>query len=143
MRGLRPRMFRLQVVALGVIVLAVAGGTFVALGSTESAWVTVDANKKFDERVSLDEELDVYIVEKGNRLIALSNRGPYDDEPAFYCASSQLFETERSGSKFDLFGRFFYGPAPRGMSRYELRVRDGDIQVKTSALIPGPPRGSG
>ena len=90
-RGLRPRIFRYQVLMLGVIALSIVVVGVAALGSTDSAWVVVNADKKFDENVSLDEELGVFVVTRGARTLALSSRGPYDDEPVEYCPSSQLF----------------------------------------------------
>jgi hypothetical protein len=58
--------------------------------------VRVDADKKLDESVSLDEDLGVFIVERRSRLMAFSDGGPHHDEPIFYCPSSRLFETTRS-----------------------------------------------
>jgi hypothetical protein len=127
MSGLSPRIFRLQVVAIGVIVLAIVGITFAALASTDSVWVVVNADKKLDEHVSLDEELGVFLVKRGSRTIAISDRGPWLEERISYCETSELFEGSRSGSKFDKYGRYFYGPAPRGLTRYETRVLDGEI----------------
>lgn len=140
MSGLRPRIFRFQVVMLGVIVLSIAAVGVGGLGATESAWVVVDADEELSDRVSLDEELGVYIVEKGSRVIALSNRGPWNHEPVAYCATSELFEAARSGSKFDVFGRYFYGPAPRGMSHYPLRESNGELLIEVDELVPGPSR---
>lgn len=134
---MRLRMFRFQVVALGIVILAIPGILFAGLGSTESAWKTVDAYKEIDARVSLDEELGVYLVERGSRIIAFSNRGPWNNERVVYCASSQLFEAFRTASKFDIYGHYLYGPAPRGLSRYPTRVRDGEIQINTAELKPG------
>jgi hypothetical protein len=142
MSGLSSRIFRFQIVALGVVALTIGGITLAALGSTESAWVVVNADKEFDEHVSLDEELGVYVVTRGSRTLALYNRGPYEDELVEYCPSSQLFETMRSGAKFDVYGRFFFGPVARGMSRYQTRVHDGELEVYTAELIPGPSRKS-
>lgn len=137
---MRVGLFRLQVILFGFLALAISAVIFAALGSTESAWKAVNADKELSDRVSLDEELGVYLVERGSRVIALSSRGPWNDEPVTYCQSSQLFETSRSGSKFDVFGRYFYGPAPRGMSRYTLRERGDELQIYTGELIPGPSR---
>jgi hypothetical protein len=48
----------------------------------------------------------------------------------------------RSGAKFDVYGRFFFGPVARGMSRYRTRVRAGELEVYSGELIPGPSRKS-
>ncbi|HEY7875357.1 MAG TPA: hypothetical protein VIG64_09570 [Actinomycetota bacterium] len=137
MSALRPRVFRFQIVILVVMALAIGGIALAGLGSTESAWVTVDADKEIDERIVLDEDAGVYLVTRGDRTIALSNRGPWNNERVVYCETSQLFEAPRSGSKFDVYGHYLYGPAPRGLTRFPLRVRDGEGQVKVSDPIPG------
>jgi hypothetical protein len=134
---MRARLFRYQVIALGVLVLAIPGVMFAGLASTESAWELVDADNEIDERVSLDEDLGVYLVERGTRVIAISNRGPWNNERVVYCPSSQLFEATRSGSKFDIYGHYLYGPAPRGLSRYPTQMRHGDILINTADLQPG------
>ena len=53
-----------------------------------------------------------------------------------------MFETMRSGAKLDVYGRFFFGPVARGMSRYRTRVREGDLEIYIAELLPGPSRKS-
>jgi nitrite reductase/ring-hydroxylating ferredoxin subunit len=142
MSALRPRVFRFQVVAIVVMGLALGTILLAGLGSTESVWVTISADKQMDDRVTFDEDDGVYLVRRGDRIIAFSNRGPWNKELVEYCPSSQLFETARSGSKFDIWGHYFYGPAPRGLTRYPVRVRSGEIQVNKTEPIPGPGRGA-
>jgi hypothetical protein len=141
MSALRPRIFRYQVVMLGLIVLSIIAVAVVALGATDSAWAVVHADKKIDDRVSIDEDLGVYLVDIGPRTIAFSNHGPWNEELVVYCASSQLFETPRSGSKFDIYGRYFYGPAPRGLTRYMVRMRGDEVLINIAEPVPGQPRG--
>jgi cytochrome b6-f complex iron-sulfur subunit len=134
-------MFRLQIVILVVLALGIGAALFGGLAAKETMWVTVHADKKLDDRVALDEALWVYLVERGDSTIALAYHGPWHNEPVVYCPRSQMFETPRSGSKFDLYGHYVGGPAPRGMSRYLVRMRDGDVQIQPKELIAGPPRG--
>ena len=134
-------MFRLQIVLLSGLGLAVGVAAFAAMASTESAWVTVDDDKRFDDRVSFDEDMGVYLVHRGPRVIAFSNHGPWNNELVVYCPSSQLFETYWSGSKFDIYGHYLSGPAPRGMNRLPVRVRGGKAEVIPKQLIAGPSRG--
>jgi hypothetical protein len=137
----RVGLLRLQVVLLACLTLGIAALVFAGLGSTTpSAWKVVNADEELSDQVSFDEDLGVYLVERGSRVIALSNRGPWNNELVTYCKSSELFETSRSGSKFDKFGRYLYGPAPRGLSRYTLRESDDELQLYTGELIPGPSR---
>ena len=133
-------MWRFQVVLLVVVGVAVGTATFASVASKQSAWVTVHAERKLDDGVSYDENLGVFLVTRGSRVIAFSDRGPWNNEPVFYCQSSQLFETRRSGSKFDVYGHYFAGPAPRGLSRYRVRMRDDDAQIIPGEVIPGPSR---
>ena len=140
MSALRPRTFRLQIVILAVLGVAICIAAVAAMASTESEWATVHADKRIDSRVSLDEKLGVYLVQRGSRTIALANHGPWNNEIVVYCASSQFFEAPRSGAKFDLYGHYFAGPAPRGMSRFPTRVVGDDIQIRPHELIPGPTR---
>ena len=140
MSALRPRTFRLQIVILVALGLATGTAMVVAAASPESTWETVHADKHLDGRVSLDEDLGVFLVEGGDRVIALANHGPWNDELVQYCPSSQLFETGWSGSKFDLYGRYLMGPASRGMSHYRVRRRGDEYQVIPHALIAGPGR---
>lgn len=130
----------MQIVILLGLALAIGAAALAALASTESAWVTVDADKRLDDRVAIDEDLGVYLVERGARTIAFSNHGPWNNEIVVYCRSSQLFETYRSGAKFDLYGHYLSGPAPRGLSRFVSRVRGGDVQILPHELVTGPAR---
>jgi hypothetical protein len=138
--ALRPRLFRLQIVILVVLALGIAAAVFGSLSAKESSWVTVHADKRLDERVALDEDLWVYLVQRGDRTIALAYHGPWNHEPVLYCPSSQLFEAPRSGAKFDLYGHYFGGPAPRGMSRYAMRMVGDEVQIQPNELIAGPTR---
>ena len=59
-----------------------------------------------------------------------------------WCVQSQWFECPCHGSKYNRAGEYRDGPAPRGMDRFAVRVQRGLIQVDTSEIILGPPRGT-
>jgi cytochrome b6-f complex iron-sulfur subunit len=58
-----------------------------------------------------------------------------------FCAQSQWFECPCHGSKYNNAGEYRDGPAPRGMDRFAVTVQNGTVQVDTSLVVEGPPRG--
>jgi cytochrome b6-f complex iron-sulfur subunit len=58
-----------------------------------------------------------------------------------FCLQSQWFECPCHGSKYNSAGEYRDGPAPRGMDRFAVTVRNGTVQVDTSLVVEGPPRG--
>jgi cytochrome b6-f complex iron-sulfur subunit len=59
-----------------------------------------------------------------------------------FCQASQWFECPCHGSKYNLAGEYELGPAPTGLRRFPLTVKGAVVQVDTSKLIDGPPRGT-
>ena len=59
-----------------------------------------------------------------------------------FCTQSQWFECPCHGSKYNRAGEYRDGPAPRGMDRFAVTVQNGIVQVDTSQIILGPPRGT-
>jgi cytochrome b6-f complex iron-sulfur subunit len=59
-----------------------------------------------------------------------------------WCVQSQWYECPCHGSKYNRAGEYQDGPAPRGMDRFAVRVQGGLVQVDTSEIILGPPRGT-
>jgi cytochrome b6-f complex iron-sulfur subunit len=58
------------------------------------------------------------------------------------CDQSQWFECLCHGSKYTVLGEKRDGPAPRGMDRFAVEVRDGSYVVITREVISGPPVGT-
>ena len=58
-----------------------------------------------------------------------------------FCEQSQWFECPCHGSKYNHAGEYQLGPAPRGMDRFAVTISGGQVQVDTSTVIQGPPRG--
>ena len=60
-----------------------------------------------------------------------------------WCASSRWFECPCHGSRYNRWGEYQFGPAPRGLDRFNVVEEGGQIVVDTSTIITGPPRGGG
>lgn len=60
-----------------------------------------------------------------------------------WCSSSHWFECPCHGSRYNRWGEYQFGPAPRGLDRFNLVEEDGQIVVDTSTVITGPSRGGG
>lgn len=61
-----------------------------------------------------------------------------------FCQVSQWFECPCHGSKYNRVGEWQEGPAPRGMDRFPVTLKDGTVQVDTVTARDqnGPPRGT-
>lgn len=57
-----------------------------------------------------------------------------------WCASSEWFECPCHGSRYNRWGEYQFGPAPRGLDRYKVMVQDGTVFVDRSQLVTGPTR---
>jgi cytochrome b6-f complex iron-sulfur subunit len=45
------------------------------------------------------------------------------------------------GSGYNVIGEYLTGPAPRGLDRFPISIRDGHVFVDTSSVVEGPARG--
>lgn len=59
-----------------------------------------------------------------------------------HCETSMLFECPCHGSKYQLTGEFFQGPAPRGLDRFPIAIEGSAVMVDTGSIQTGPPRGT-
>ncbi len=58
-----------------------------------------------------------------------------------WCQSSQWFECPCHGSKYNKWGEWTGGPAPRGLDRFPSRIdNNGMFVVSTGTVLPGPAR---
>ena len=57
-----------------------------------------------------------------------------------FCQSSQWFECPCHGSKYNVAGEWQLGPAPNGLQRFPVSIKDGSLLVDTGTINPGPPR---
>lgn len=60
-----------------------------------------------------------------------------------WCDSSGWFECPCHGSRYNGWGEYQFGPAPRGLDRFPLQVVEGVVMVDTGTVVTGPARGSG
>lgn len=59
-----------------------------------------------------------------------------------HCDTSMLFECPCHGSKYQLTGEYFAGPAPRGLDRFPIAIEGTSVMVDTGSIQTGPPRGT-
>ena len=57
-----------------------------------------------------------------------------------WCVSSTRFECPCHKSRYNRWGEYQDGPAPRGLDRFALSVADDRVLVDTRVIVPGPPR---
>jgi cytochrome b6-f complex iron-sulfur subunit len=84
----------------------------------------------------------VYAGLVGDGLMALYQKCVHLGCRVPFCQESQWFECPCHGSKYNRAGEYRDGPAPRSMDRFAVRVVRGQVQVDTSQVILGPPRGT-
>jgi Rieske Fe-S protein len=83
----------------------------------------------------------VFVVADTPGPIALSALSPHLGERVLYCLSSGYFEDPAHGDKFDRFGDYALGPAPRGLDHVAIQVQGGVVWVNPQMASDGPPRG--
>ena len=92
-----------------------------------------------DRGIIYVEDLKAFLVAGRPTPIALSAIDPHLGHVDTFCRSSQMFEGKH-GEKYDRFGFYFGGPAPRGLDRIRVRVDRDDVYVYPGDRSPGPPR---
>jgi len=55
-----------------------------------------------------------------------------------WCNSSQGFECPCHGSKYNMVGEYFAGPAPRNLDRFNVSVVSGRFIIDTGTIIESP-----
>ncbi len=55
-----------------------------------------------------------------------------------WCNSSQGFECPCHGSKYNMVGEYFAGPAPRNLDRFNISSVNGRLIIDTSTIIESP-----
>ena len=60
-----------------------------------------------------------------------------------WCASSSWFECPCHGSRYNVWGEYQFGPAPRGLDRFAVSIENERVIIDTSTIITGPSRGAG
>jgi cytochrome b6-f complex iron-sulfur subunit len=82
------------------------------------------------------------ILDGSTGLMALNTRScPHLGCGVPWCQSSQWFECPCHGSRYNRYGEWTGGPAPRGLDRYPSFVdEDGQFVVDVGNLLTGPAR---
>ncbi|MGH8906767.1 MAG: ubiquinol-cytochrome c reductase iron-sulfur subunit [Egibacteraceae bacterium] len=101
--------------------------------------------------VSYDRALDVHdnyleITQNGEApFMALYQKCVHLGCRVPWCDSSQWFECPCHGSRYNRWGEYEFGPAPRCLDRFPVIIHDGKVIVDTSPtrLFTGPPRQAG
>ena len=75
-------------------------------------------------------------------LVALYQKCPHLGCRVPECQTSQWFECPCHGSQYNRVGEKRGGPAPRGMDRFAMEVKDGVFIVDTVTIIQVPPIGT-
>jgi cytochrome b6-f complex iron-sulfur subunit len=60
-----------------------------------------------------------------------------------WCDTSHWFECPCHGSRYNRWGEYQFGPAPRCLDRFAVTIVDGNVVVDTSNIFTGPPRQAG
>ena len=55
-----------------------------------------------------------------------------------WCAPSQGFECPCHGSKYNVIGEYFGGPAPRNLDRFQVEIRGNNFVIRTGSIIQSP-----
>jgi cytochrome b6-f complex iron-sulfur subunit len=82
-----------------------------------------------------------YVASSGGDVVALYQKCPHLGCRVPFCDSSGRFECPCHGSIYNARGEYIQGPAPRGMDRFLIEVKDGEVLVDTAHVVEGPPRG--
>jgi cytochrome b6-f complex iron-sulfur subunit len=82
-----------------------------------------------------------YVTSSEGQLVALYQKCPHLGCRVQSAAGGAGFRCPCHGSTYNIRGEYLGGPAPRGMDRFRLRVQGDEVQVDTSEVIEGPPRG--
>ncbi len=77
----------------------------------------------------------------GSGLMALYQKCVHLGCRVPWCQTSQWFECPCHGSKYNRWGEWTGGPAPRGLDRFVSQIdAEGNLVVDTSVIISGPAR---
>jgi cytochrome b6-f complex iron-sulfur subunit len=84
------------------------------------------------------------VLDDAAGLMAISPVSTFLGCAAPYCESSGWFEDPCHGARWNAWGEWTFGPAPRGLDRYRSVVReDGILVVDLTRQVVGPMREAG
>jgi cytochrome b6-f complex iron-sulfur subunit len=126
-------------------------GAQLPVGTSDDILAEIDANDgrfEFPEARSLIVKYDASLDPDGNYaeitnqtgIMALYQKCVHLGCKVPRCAESQWWECPCHGSKYNRWGEWQEGPAPRGLDRFSVSEVEGQVVIDTSAVIPGPSR---
>ncbi|HEX2027063.1 MAG TPA: Rieske 2Fe-2S domain-containing protein [Nitriliruptorales bacterium] len=83
---------------------------------------------------------DHVILDNGKGLMALYQKCVHLGCRVPWCQSSQWFECPCHGSKYNRWGEWVGGPAPRGLDRFPSELEGDSLVVDTGTILTGPAR---
>jgi cytochrome b6-f complex iron-sulfur subunit len=89
---------------------------------------------------SLDPDGQYADITNQTEIMALYQRCVHLGCKVPWCATSQWWECPCHGSKYNRWGEWQEGPAPRGLDRFSVSDVEGQIVIDTSTVITGPSR---
>lgn len=75
-------------------------------------------------------------------VVALYQKCPHLGCKVPWCQTAQWFECPCHGSKYNRVGEKKGGPAPRGMDRWPVVIKKGEVIINTGLVSDGPPVGT-
>lgn len=91
---------------------------------------------------ALDPEGQYADITNGTRVMALYQKCVHLGCKVPWCSSSRWWECPCHGSRYNRWGEWQGGPAPRGLDRFEVRGEDGRLILDTRTIVTGPSRAS-
>lgn len=124
--------------ALLVTMIVVFGA--VGLATTTDPRPLTSLAELQDRGVMFFDDQDLFLVHFDDQILALDADAQHLGDDVVYCETSELFESPAHGEKFDIRGYYFGGPGARGLDRYLVEVRDGDVYLDLEYRTAGPER---
>jgi Rieske Fe-S protein len=138
---LRRSPIALALVAAVAVLATAVGVTIVVRDTAPDGFVHAASLEELAERgVIYVPPARAFLVHQPEAPLALSARSPHLGARVRYCESSGWFQ-DRYGAMFDSRGRYVLGPADRGLDRFHIEIRGGDVFIFTNEIVLGPPRG--
>ncbi len=113
-----------------------------ATGRTGPVVAALTATSLIDDDVAEVPAAGSYLTRVEGEIVALSDVCTHLHCRVTFCRSSGRFECPCHGTVFNRAGDYLSGPAPRGLDRHPVEIRDGVVLVDTAVTVTGPPPGT-
>jgi hypothetical protein len=126
---------------LVLVALAAAGQIDHAI--RDHGWVTAGTLNTVDQQgVLYVASLKVFVVANGSHPVGLSAISPHVGEAVLFCEDAGYFQDIVGGDRFDRFGTYAAGPAPRGLDSVAVKIEGGEVLVNPDLVSKGLARGT-